>query len=430
MRHLSLDCRRWAKLADLEAAGESVPSEGRDFMRAHEATCTECAREAVVWRGMRAGEDNAAPHDAEVESILALAAAARQRRASAARRWSEALVVGVALSAAAAAILWFGGRLTTERPSERDRQAQRTAPVTSLPGRTPTPGGAGLARAIESSTEPHCSEIVPGATVCLEPGSALGRRALSGPQRELEVVRGRVVVSLAPQPPGTSFSLTTTSGKVTAVGTIFSVDVSADGSTVARVVEGKVISLAGTESTAQPIHAGQALRLGEQQPRALSAPEREADLALLSLSGPIQRSVSPDSSVAKPGGSGGGGAAPADMLEYARSLRARGDLARAAEVYRKIHAASPASASGRAALVSLGELLLTLHDPRGALNAFDSYLAGGGALAQEAMFGRARALRALNRPSEERLAIERFLAAYPEAPQRRVLRARLSAIQK
>jgi hypothetical protein len=73
---------------------------------------------------------------------------------------------------------------------------------------------------------------------------------------------------------------------------------------------------------------------------------------------------------------------------------------------------------------------LTLRDPRGALNAFDSYLAGGGPLAQEAMFGRVRALRALNRPAEERLAIERFLAAYPEAPQRHVLRARLSAIQR
>jgi hypothetical protein len=78
----------------------------------------------------------------------------------------------------------------------------------------------------------------------------------------------------------------------------------------------------------------------------------------------------------------------------------------------------------------LGELLLTLHDSQGALNAFDSYLAGGGALAQEARFGRARALRALNRPAEERRAIEHFLTAYPEAPQSRVLRARLAAIQK
>jgi tetratricopeptide (TPR) repeat protein len=170
--------------------------------------------------------------------------------------------------------------------------------------------------------------------------------------------------------------------------------------------------------------------LGEQQQRVLSAEEREADLALLSLSEASQPVVAGQSSSAKVVGPGADQAAPRDMLEYARSLRASGDFRRAVEVYRKIHAANPASPSGRAALVSLGELLLTLHDPQGALNAFDSYLAGGGALAQEASYGRARALRALNRPAEERRAIERFLAAHPEAPQSRVLRARLAAIQK
>jgi tetratricopeptide (TPR) repeat protein len=118
------------------------------------------------------------------------------------------------------------------------------------------------------------------------------------------------------------------------------------------------------------------------------------------------------------------------MLEYARSLRASGDFRRAADVYRRIHAAAPQSPSGRAALVSLGELLLSLNDAHGALRAFDSYLVSGGSLAQEALFGRARALRTLNRPAEERAAIERFLAAYPNAPQSRVLRSRLAAMNE
>jgi hypothetical protein len=64
------------------------------------------------------------------------------------------------------------------------------------------------------------------------------------------------------------------------------------------------------------------------------------------------------------------------------------------------------------------------------LSAFDSYLARGGALTQEALFGRARALRTLNRPAEERAAIDRFLAAYPTAPQSRVLRARLASMKQ
>jgi hypothetical protein len=79
--------------------------------------------------------------------------------------------------------------------------------------------------------------------------------------------------------------------------------------------------------------------------------------------------------------------------------------------------------------VSLGELSLSsLNDPLAALAAFDSYLARGGALSQEAAFGRIRALRALRRTPEERTAIERFVARYPNVPQSRVLRERLNAL--
>jgi TolA-binding protein len=444
---VNLDCQRWARLADLEAAGEPTPSDGRTFQRGHEAICAECAREAAMWRALRVAEVQAPIDDAEVDGILALATAARSRRASLARRWSGAFLVGAAACAAAAvAVVWFGGRFPGARLAEKDGPGQRQAPVVArqaapltstrgAPEQAPrgapeqAPRGA-PEQAAETSLTSQCSEMVPGALVCLGGGAILGRRVLSGPARELEVTRGRVVVSLSPQPAGTSFSLATTSGRVVAVGTIFSVDVSTDGSTVARVVEGKVLAYAGAENSAQPIHFGQALRLGERQPRALSALEREADLALLAPSGVNDRGASPESSPSKSPSPSSDSTGSRETLEYARSLRASGDLRRAVEVYRKIHAESPRSASGRTALVSLGELLLSLHDAQAALNAFDSYLAGGGALAQEAMFGRARALRALNRPAEERAAISRFLAAYPEAPQGRVLRSRLSAIQK
>jgi tetratricopeptide (TPR) repeat protein len=272
--------------------------------------------------------------------------------------------------------------------------------------------------------------VVPGATVCFARGAAIASRALEGPDRALQLARGRAVVSLLPQPPGTSFSLTTASGKVTAVGTIFSVEVRADGATIARVIEGHVLARAGETDVAHSLVAGQAFRFGEQQPTLLSDQERDVDLALLSLSGSTAPDPSTESSGPKVGDVGGAPVAPKDMLGYARSLRASGDFQRAAQVYRRIHAANPQSPSGQAALVSLGELLLSLNDSKGALSAFDSYLARGGALTQEALFGRARALRTLNRPAEERAAIDRFLAAYPNAPQSRVLRARLASMKK
>jgi hypothetical protein len=323
--------------------------------------------------------------------------------------------------------LWLSGAPEQRQP-ESERQALRGAPAFSASPAVTSDRAGGTAP--EPSAAPHCSEVVPGATVCLAAGTVLARRALTGPERELEIERGRAVVSLLPQPAGTSFSLTSRHGKVTAVGTIFSLEVGADGGAVARVTEGKVLIRAVADGTARPLQAGQALRLGGHEPAPLSDRERERDLALLELADERARDAAPEASVAPRPAPRSSAQTPRDMLEYARSLRASGDLRGAADVYRKIHAAAPQSPSGRAALVSLGELQLTLRDPQGALSSFDAYLAGGGALAQEASYGRVRALRALNRGAEERRAIERFLATYPQAPQSRILRARLGAVSQ
>jgi hypothetical protein len=423
---MSLDCQRWIELADREAAGEALPLTEQAFQRAHTATCAECAHEAAMWGALKAPTAEPAPNADELERLMTLIAAERSRPSPLAfpRRWKDMTFGGVALACAAALLLWWNG----ERARSGSHPLAR-ATVTS-PQRAPAANSPPPAQPDESGAPPHCSEVVAGATVCFERGTVIASRALDGPDRALELARGRAVVSLLPQPPGTSFSLTAALGKVTAVGTIFSVEVGADGATIARVIEGRVLVRTGETDVAHPVVAGQAFRLGEQQPTLLSDRERELDLALLSLSGSVERDHSNPSSGPKAGGGGGTPAARPDMLGYARSLRAKGDFRGATDVYRRIHAADPQSPSGRAALVSLGELLLSLNDPQGALKAFDSYLVRGGALAQESLFGRARALRALNRPAEERAAIERFLAAYPNAPQGRVLRSRLAAMKK
>jgi ferric-dicitrate binding protein FerR (iron transport regulator) len=425
---MSLDCRRWIELADREAAGEALPTEEQAFQRAHAAGCAECGREAAIWRALKAPAADLAPEAEELERIMTLAAAERPSPSTIAlpRRWKSMTLAGVAVACAAALALWWNGERAR---NDSHRLAKGTGTTAAQQHRMPAANSASPAGPVESGAPPHCSEVIPGATVCFARGAAIASRALEGPERALELARGRAVVSLLPQPPGTSFSLTTALGKVTAVGTIFSVEVRADGATIARVIEGHVLVRAGAD-IAHSVLAGQAFRLGERQPTLLSDHERDLDLALLSLSGSIERQQSNPSSAPKAGDLRGAPAAPPDMLGYARSLRASGDFRRAADVYRRIHAADPQSPSGRAALVSLGELLLSLNDAQGALSAFDSYLVRGGSLAQEALFGRARALRTLNRPAEERAVIDRFLAAYPNAPQSRVLRSRLATMKK
>ncbi|MEJ2218842.1 MAG: hypothetical protein P8099_19835, partial [Gemmatimonadota bacterium] len=62
-----------------------------------------------------------------------------------------------------------------------------------------------------------------------------------------------------------------------------------------------------------------------------------------------------------------------------------------------------------------------------ALGGFDAYLRTGGALSQEAHYGKIQALHALGRTAEEHAEIRGFLARYPKSLQAAALRRRLGA---
>lgn len=119
------------------------------------------------------------------------------------------------------------------------------------------------------------------------------------------------------------------------------------------------------------------------------------------------------------GGDGRGAAdAPADEASVHDALEPRlGDARSSAE--------QAARHEPHAAHVAYGEMLLADDfDPLGALASFERYLVTGGALAEEASFGRIRALRSLGRLSDERRAIGEFLEAFPDSVLVSRLRAR------
>jgi len=116
-------------------------------------------------------------------------------------------------------------------------------------------------------------------------------------------------------------------------------------------------------------------------------------------------------------------AAVGQGLAHASVLRRQGDYRGAAAEYRAAYTATPQAAEGKAALVFLGDVLLTdLGDPRGALSAFDTYLSNPGALRRQAAYGRVRALRAMGWTAEEGAAAQAFLARYPTGPDAEALR--------
>jgi outer membrane protein assembly factor BamD (BamD/ComL family) len=115
------------------------------------------------------------------------------------------------------------------------------------------------------------------------------------------------------------------------------------------------------------------------------------------------------------------------LFAAANAARGAGDLRVAARRYELLERRHPASPEAAVSLVSAGDVLLRLGETAAALEHFDRYLGsnGRGALALEALFGRARALRDLERRPDEletwRELLRRFPGSLYEATARRRL---------
>jgi len=106
---------------------------------------------------------------------------------------------------------------------------------------------------------------------------------------------------------------------------------------------------------------------------------------------------------------------PAELFAAANAARRAGDLRDAISRYGALDRRYPASPEAGVARVSAGDLLLRLGEPAAALEQFDGYLGAHGSepLGPEALFGRARCLRALGRTAEERAAWEELSRRFP-----------------
>jgi TolA-binding protein len=116
----------------------------------------------------------------------------------------------------------------------------------------------------------------------------------------------------------------------------------------------------------------------------------------------------------------GRGAAPlrqataASLFRDAGAARRAGDLARARALYTELESRFPGSSEARVSRVSLGKLLLSAGHAREAEAAFAQYLRSGASdLGEEALVGRADALRALGRSAGERRARLDLIRRYP-----------------
>lgn len=450
-------CARWSRIVDSEALGEAPSKDDARFRREHEASCAACAGEAALWRSLPAlgtlgtlgGQEPAAVAPELVERVLASSRAEAVQRDAAPspvrRPWRRAGAIGAAGVLAVAAAVALVVRSTPPAPAPAAASARLLSiegPVT-IDDRPAAPGDEiRQGSTLRTAGGAACVRVGADARACLDRGGAIAFEATDGPARQLALVSGHLAVAIEHQPAGHAFSVATRAGTVRVVGTVFAVDGgdATTGAVTARVLEGAV-SVSAPGAPEQRVTAHQAMVLGSAAAMPLSPDDEDRERLLLSGASPPPLPLAPTSAAPAtseaplpppPSATVEPPAPPRaeTMLQRARELRASGRFRESADAYRALQAAHPRSAEARTALVSLGELQMAqLGDPAGALRSFESYLAGGGPLSQEAAYGKIRALRALGRAGDERRAIASFLGAYPASAQERWLRARLGELE-
>jgi TolA-binding protein len=120
---------------------------------------------------------------------------------------------------------------------------------------------------------------------------------------------------------------------------------------------------------------------------------------------------------------------PAELLSAAGRARRAGQPAQAENLLQALRTRYPNSPEAIASEITLGELQLERGDAGAALARFDGYLrrSPGGALAPEALWGRAKALTQLGRSTDARASLSELLEHYPNSPYASSARAKLGS---
>jgi tetratricopeptide (TPR) repeat protein len=118
------------------------------------------------------------------------------------------------------------------------------------------------------------------------------------------------------------------------------------------------------------------------------------------------------------------------LFEQASRLRDRNRVDEAIAVFRKLQRLFSNTRESRISFAVTGRLLLDRGRPAEALAQFDQHLARRGEASQEALAGRATALRELGRSSAERETWQKLLVSYPGTVYASQAKARLSQMRR
>ena len=450
------------------------------FLRTHLAHCDACLVHRAVLRGVVAKQSDGIIPDPDAEKTADAVIAYLERS-----EWQAADLdifsrpshrIRRVIAAVAAAVVVLGITLGVWKfiPAEEDETSgisivaagrtggddsitphrDREAPALQKPPRSstvPVSVDADGDRMIETS-DSECVVLLPaGIEILLGPRTTLIVKPPSSDELVTVLRRGAMLASVDPRRAGPRFHVITSEGRITVTGTIFSVTVNDTGHSVS-VLRGQV-TVTAPEGHPQKVESGRALLMNKRTRHPLSEggldeirratdrlahqdgfTDRIVDLSRVELlpaasaypqfetRGARHAISSSDTDSSPP--------ALQALLTSVRKHQRQKEWEAAAAIYRNIVRYYPRSSVSAEALVALGNIQLEkLNRPEVALKRFEQYLMDNETtLAEEALIGKAGALRRLGRISEERHVLERLLSVYPSSLHAATARERLKKI--
>ena len=357
---------RWHELDDARALGDALTEDERAFLDEHEHALTDEPEQELFAEIESYGAYEPVRSDdcSRAEATLSQFNAARSRRSNVV---SIRTAVVAAVAVAAAVLLWV------VLPQMRDVGHE------SLEGPHVSTGSFVLAgdELVAGTAVPGGEWIEAAERACID--VALGRACVER-ATELRIVDGAIELRAG--------TLQVEHGEV-ALREDGTTRTLAGGETV--TVEVEVVAAAPPRPAPQPVAVEPE---AETQPPTVSAPSSPRERSTTKHRATMDKTAS-------------------QMLAEARALANAGELGRAVAAYDALRRAHPQSTDAHAANVSIGLLQLRRGQSRKALQAFDRYLHRAGGLAEEARWGRVRALHALRRIAARDIAIDVLLARHP-----------------
>ncbi|MFV8752893.1 tetratricopeptide repeat protein [Nannocystaceae bacterium ST9] len=349
--------------------------------------------DSAILAALRQHADAGASDDEDDAALISAVVAAHVEVVQRRRTTKSAVLVMTGLLAAAAAAAWLLLPPATNRDTTRAESGARSQAVwLSEPRGTPLDG-------VVAPTDGEACGARRDARACLTPGS----RAVFGPEGDIELHEG--------------------TARVEAQGPIrlFLADVRVQATTDAadfiatlRAHAWEVSVESGMVTVTRPDGASEVVEAGESTG---SGPTPVIAIDTTAVDTTDAKPPEPTQPANEDSGKTGKPTASADaLLELARSQRAARDFEAAAQTYEQLIRTWPNSTKVRATHVSLAQLYQgPLDDPANALRHFDQYLERGGPLAEEAHYGKIRALRSLGRTEAAKTEVEAFLRTYPDS---------------